>query len=112
MIRIIFNAAVAAVISFASFLYDKEDYHTSAPSGAGWVHKLLEGYPDRICCELDMNKHVFHFLISYLQLIRIKHSRRITLEKQFTNFLYRCVTEILVCHTGQRFQRSKDIVSK
>ena len=54
----------AAVISFASSLYNKKDYHTSTLSGAQWINELLEGHPDWIHCELDINKCVFRFLKS------------------------------------------------
>jgi len=106
------NAVVVAVLAFAGPLYDKEAYHTPTLSGAEWVCKLLEGHPDRIRCELGVNKHVFHFLISYLQVIGINHSRGITLEEQLAIFLYRCVTGISVWHAGERFQRSNDTISK
>ena len=106
------NAIVVAVLSFAGPLYDKEAYHTSTLSGAEWVCELLEGHPDRIHCELGVNKHVFHFLISYLQVIGINHSRGITLEEQLAIFLYRCVTGISVRHAGEQFQRSNDTISK
>jgi hypothetical protein len=112
MVGLIINAIVVAVLLFAGPLYDKEDYHTSALSGAGWVLELLEGHPDRIRCELGVHKHVFRFLISYLQLIGINHSRGITLEEQLAIFLYRCVTGISVRHAGERFQRSNDTISK
>src|SRR5260221_510873 len=94
MIGIFINVVIGAVISFAGPLYDKEDYHTSALSGAAWVLELLEGHPNRIRCELGVNKHVFRYLISYLQLIGINHSRNITLEEQLAIFLYRCVTGV------------------
>ena len=95
------NAVIGAIISFARSLYDKEDYHTSALSGAAWVLELLEDHPNQICCELGVNKHVFHYLISYLQLIGINHSQNITLEEQLAIFLYRCVTgrsDLLLIH--------------
>jgi hypothetical protein len=94
MIGIFINVVIGAVISFAGPLYDKEDYHTSALSGAAWVLELLEGHPNRIHCELGVNKHIFHYLISYLQLIGINHSQNITLEEQLAIFLYRCVTGV------------------
>ena len=61
MIRAFMNVLISAIISFAGPLYDKEDYHTSALSGAAWVFELLEGHPNQIHCELDVNKHTwFH----------------------------------------------------
>ena len=129
MIGMIINVVIGAVITFASPLYDKEDYHTSALSGAAWVLELLEGHPNRIRCELGVSKHVFRYLISYLQLIGINHSQGITLEEQLAIFLYRCVTGmwpgpiinqhfymcvtgVSVRHTGERFQWSNDTISK
>jgi hypothetical protein len=46
MIRMFINVLISAVISFAHPLYDKEDYHTSALSGAAWVLELLDGHPN------------------------------------------------------------------
>lgn len=101
ILGMIINSVVVAILSFAGPLYDKEEYHTSALSGAEWVNELLEGHPNQIRCELGVNKHVFHFLISYLQLIGVNHSRGITLEEQLAIFLYRCVTGLSVRHTGE-----------
>jgi hypothetical protein len=112
ILGIVVNTIVAAVILFAAPLYDKEPYHTSALSGAAWVLELLEGHPKRIRCELGVSKEVFLFLTSYLQLIGVHHSRGILLEEQLAIFLYRCVTGISVRHTGERFQRSNDTISK
>ena len=41
-------AAGAAALSYGHPLYDKIPYHTSAFTGANWVHKLLNGHPERI----------------------------------------------------------------
>ncbi|KAJ7849015.1 hypothetical protein B0H13DRAFT_1645300 [Mycena leptocephala] len=37
---------------YASPLYWKQDYHTSALSGQAWVDELIVGHPNRIKCEL------------------------------------------------------------
>jgi hypothetical protein len=109
---LILNATIAAVVSFATHLYDKIPYHTSTLSGANWVVELLQGHPERIRCELGVHQHVFQFLISYLQTIGVQHSRGVFLEEQLAIFLYRCVTGLSVRHVAERFQRSNDTVSK
>lgn len=114
---IIINVAIAAVISVVSLavappLNDRIPYHTSALTGVMWVLELLEGHPECIHCELGVHKHVFLFLISYLQQIGVQHSQNIFLEEQLAIFLYRCVTGLSICHIGERFQRSNDTISK
>jgi hypothetical protein len=108
----IINATIAAVISFSTHLYNKIPYHTSALSGAAWVAELLQGHPEHIRCELGVHQHVFQFLVSYLQIIGVKHSRDVLLEEQLAIFLYRCVTGLSIRHVGKHFQRSNDTVSK
>jgi hypothetical protein len=112
IIGLILNSAIAAVVSFAAHLYDKIPYHTSALSGATWVGELLDGHPERIRCELGVHRHVFQFLISYLQTIGVQHSRGVCLEEQLAIFLYKCVTGLSVRHVAERFQRSNGTVSK
>jgi hypothetical protein len=108
----IINATVAAVISFSTHLYDKIPYHTSALSGAAWVAELLQGHSECIRCELGVHQHVFQFLVSYLQIIRVEHSWDVLLEEQLAIFLYRCVTGLSIRHGGEYFQSSNDTVSK
>ncbi|KAJ7439158.1 hypothetical protein B0H11DRAFT_1752164, partial [Mycena galericulata] len=43
---------------YATPLYWKQPYHTSALSGHAWVKELLLGHPDRIKCELGIRLHV------------------------------------------------------
>ena len=109
---LIMNAAIAAVVSFATHLYNKTPYHTSVLTGANWVAELLHGHPERIWCELGVHEHVFRFLISYLQTISVHHSRNVLLEEQLAIFLYRCVTGLSIRHVAERFQRSNETVSK
>ncbi|KAJ7735745.1 hypothetical protein B0H16DRAFT_1326991 [Mycena metata] len=52
-----------AVMLYASPLYWKQKYHTSALSGQAWVDELILGHPDRIHCELGMRLHVFIALL-------------------------------------------------
>jgi hypothetical protein len=82
---LIINAAVAAVVLFATNLYHKIPYHTSSLSGAAWVVELLEGHPERIRCELGVHENVFRFLVSYLQTIGVRHSRGVLLEEQLAS---------------------------
>ena len=101
ILRIVVNTIIAAIVAFTTPLYDKQAYHTSALSGAGWVLELLEGHLECIHCELVVHNHVFCFLVSYLQVIQEQHSHGISLEQQVAIFLYRCATGVSVCHTGQ-----------
>ncbi|KAF8591703.1 hypothetical protein K439DRAFT_1326275 [Ramaria rubella] len=48
-----------AVAAYATPLYSKIPYHTSALSGYGWVQELLNGHPEHIRCELGVHKSVF-----------------------------------------------------
>ena len=109
---LILNATIAAVVSFTTCLYNKIPYHTSALSGANWVIELLQGHPEHIRCELGVHKHVFHFLVSYLQTIGVPHSQGVLLEEQFAIFLYRCVTGLSIHHVAECFQCSTDTISK
>jgi hypothetical protein len=74
-------AAAAAAVIYAAPLYDKTPYHTSALSGEAWVLELINGHPERICCELGVHKHIFEALIAYLENIGHTHSRYVTLEE-------------------------------
>lgn len=112
IVGLILNSAIAAVVQFASHLYDKIPYHTSSLSGSAWVLELLHGHPERIRCELGVHKHVFRFLVSYLQTIGVRHSRGVMLEEQLAIFLYRCVTGLSIRHVAERFQRSNGTISK
>ena len=104
-------AAAAAAVVYATPLYDKMPYHTSALSGKAWVRELIDGHPERIRCELGVHKHIFKALIAYLINIGHTHSRHVTLEEQLAIFLYKCVTGLSIRHVGERFQRSNDTIS-
>ena len=54
---------IAAVL-YASPLYWKQDYHTSALTGEAWVNELIYGHPDHIWNELSMRVHVFLALVA------------------------------------------------
>ena len=100
-----------AVVEYATPLYDKSPYHTSALSGEAWVLELLNGHPKRICCELAVHKHVFYALIKELSIMELRPSRNVTSEEKLSIFLYKCVTGLSVEHVGERFQRSNDTIS-
>jgi hypothetical protein len=105
-------AAAAAAVIYAAPLYDKTPYHTSALSGEAWVLELINGHPERICCELGVHKHIFEALIAYLENIGHTHSRYVTLEEQLAIFLYKCVTRLSIRHVGEQFQHSNDTISQ
>jgi hypothetical protein len=101
-----------AVVLYASPLYWKQPYHTSALSGQAWVDELLGGHPDRIKTELGMRLHVFLALVVQLQTLSgVTDSKYITIEEQVAIFLYTCVTGLSIRHIGERFQRSNDTIS-
>ncbi|KAJ7054235.1 hypothetical protein C8F01DRAFT_968295, partial [Mycena amicta] len=72
----------------ASPLYWKQDYHTSALSGRGWLDELIHGHPDRIKSELGMRVHVFLALVAHLRILGLGDSKYVTLEEQTAIFLY------------------------
>jgi hypothetical protein len=103
--------AAQAVVEYATPLYFKIPYHTSALSGEAWVLELLNGHLKRIRCELAVHKHVFNSLIEELSTIGLKPSRNVTSEEKLSIFLYKSVTGLSVEHVGERFQRSNDTIS-
>ena len=100
-----------AIVEYATPLYDKIPYHTSALSGQAWVLELLNGHPKRIRCELGVHKPVFYSLIEQLSTMGLEPSRNVTSEEKLSIFLYKCVTGLSVEHVGERFQRSNDTIS-
>lgn len=101
-----------AVVLYATPLYWKQPYHTSALSGKAWVDELLVGHPDRIKSELGMRLHVFIALLAKLRSLGLTDSKNVTLEEQVAIFLYTCVTGLSIRHVGERFQRSNETISK
>lgn len=112
MAAYILMKAAQAVVEYATPLYDKIPYHTSALSGEAWVLELLNGHPKRIRCELGVNKHVFQALIDELSTMGLQSSRNVTSEEKLSIFLYKSVTGLSVEHVGERFQRSNDTISR
>ncbi len=103
----------SALFLYASPLYFKQPYHTSALSGHAWVQELKYGHPDRIYTELGVRLHVFEALVFELHtLCGLKDSRHLTLEEQVAIFLYMCVTGLSVRHVGERFQHSNETISR
>jgi hypothetical protein len=82
-------------------------------TGEAWVDELMTGHPDRICHNLGINLEVFEALVNILQQNGIKWScNGILVEEQLGIFLYACVTELLTCHLGERFQCSPDTIAR
>jgi hypothetical protein len=102
-----------AVVLYASPLYWKQDYHTSALMGKAWVDELIVGHPDRIKSELGMWVHVFLALVAQLRFSgNVAYSKNIMAEEQVAIFLYTCVTGLSIRHVGERFQHSDETISK
>ena len=87
-------------------------YHTSLLTGEGWVRELQAGHPERIRCELGVHSHVFLELIEELHRLGHRRSKYVSLEEQLAIFLYICVTGMTIRHTGERFQRSNETISR
>jgi hypothetical protein len=102
-----------AVFLYASPLYWKQPYHTSALTGEAWVKELIVGHPDRIKNELGMRLHVFLAFMNQLRVVGgLTDSREVSLQEQAAIFLYTNVTGLSFRHVGERFQRSTDTISK
>jgi hypothetical protein len=79
-------------------------YHTSALSGAGWVHELLTGHPQRIQTELGVYQSMFTLLVKVMQRLGIQSLHHVSIEEQLAIFLYTTVTGLTCIHVGERFQ--------
>lgn len=87
--------------------YWRQEYHTSALSGWGWLQELIKGHPDRIHTELGVRLHVFYALLIELQILGLEDSKYITLEESLAIFLYTCVTGLTVDHIAERLDLSQ-----
>ena len=104
---------LTAVVSMLQSYYHKEPYHTSVLTGEAWVLELLAGHPRRIRCELGVHHHTFAALIAELRGMGHTNSRNgVSLEEQLAIFLYMSVTGLTIRHTGERFQRSNETISR
>ena len=101
-----------ATVLYASPLYWKQPYHTSALTGEEWVKELMTGHPDRIYSELGMRLHTFMAFITMLRVHGLADSRHISLEEQAAIFLYTCITGLSIRHIGERFQHCPETISK
>jgi hypothetical protein len=108
------NILLSATVTILNSVYGRkrEPYHTSVLTGEAWVLELLTGHPERIRCELGVHHHVFAELISELCAFGHDSSKYVSLEEQLAIFLYCCVTGLTVRHTGERFQRANETVSR
>ena len=111
LIQILLLNIVEVTFNIKPARKDPEPYHTSILSGHQWVLELIAGHPNCIHCELRVQKGMFlQFLIELCQAGH-HNSRRVTLEEQLAIFLYMCMTGLTVCHVGERFQRSSNMIS-
>jgi phosphate starvation-inducible membrane PsiE len=108
------NILLSATVTILNSVYgrEREPYHTSVLTGEAWVLELLNGHPECIRCELGVHRHVFVELISELRAFGHDSSKYVSLEEQLAIFLYCCVTGLTVRHTGERFQRANETVSR
>lgn len=74
--------------------------------------ELLTGHSLRIRTELGVTHHVFKQLLLKMEAMGCKASTFVTLEEQLAIFLYIAVTGNTIRHTGERFQRANDTISK
>jgi hypothetical protein len=102
----------AAIEYYSTPFFNKMEYHTSALTGQACVLELLNGHPDRICCELGVCHHVFYALIDRLRAMGHSDAREVMLEEQLAIFLYTCVTGLTICHVGEHFQHANGTISR
>jgi len=100
------------LVSSAPTRHVPQKYHTSILSGHVWVAELIAGHPDCIRCKLGLRKEDFLMLVAEFHDLNHQDSHRVTLEEQITIFLYICVTCLTVRHVGERFQCSRDTISR
>ena len=112
LLNIIVGGIYPAIMTYATPHYRKERYHTSALTGTAWVEELMDGHPDRICCELGVRLPVFEKLLRILQKLGHSDSKHVPLHEQLAIFLYTCVTGLTTRHVGERFQRSNGTISQ
>lgn len=112
LLALILNSFLPMIIQYIRQHYHKQPYHTSALRGYDWVQELLNGHPERIRSQLGVHKHVFMALIAELHAMGQKDSKFVTLEEQLAIFLYGSVTGLSVTYLSERFQRSKETISK
>ena len=110
-ITVTFVAMVSALLSLL-VSKDPEPYHTSILSEQGWVDELIEGHPAHIHCELGVSREVFLEMITILCNFGYDSSKSVQIEEQLAIFLYMSVTGLTIRHTGERFQRSNETISK
>jgi hypothetical protein len=102
-----------AIALYTSSEYWSQPYHTSKLSGKEWVWELIQGHPNCIYTELGVHLYVFIALVIELRGMGYGDSRNgVTIEEQLAIFLYMCVTGLSVRHTGERFQRSNETISR
>ena len=113
-IRQITATFIAVVTTLLSLIISStpEPYHTSILSGQGWVEELLEGHPAQIQCELGVSRDVFLELVAALESFGHGDSKYVKIEEQLAIFLYMSITGLTIRHTGERFQRSNETISK
>ena len=95
-VALIITSLQTAIQFYSSPHFDKTAYHTSALTGHAWVLQLLNGHPERICCELGVRHHVFYALLDCLQWMGHSDSHDVMLEEQLAIFLYTCVTGLTI----------------
>ena len=93
-------------------LYLRTPYHTSALSGAEWVHELLNGHLQRIRNELGVSRGTFTLLVKSMQALDVNSSRHVSIEEQLAIFLYTVVTGLSCTHVEEHFQQSTSTITK
>jgi hypothetical protein len=110
---ILFVVAYVCLVSGYASRFEKEAQHTSRLSGELWVQELLKGHEDRIYNELGMHKNVFLRLLAVLRRDAGLHgTRRVSAEKQLSTFLHYVHRGLSNRALQERFQRSRDTISK
>ena len=95
-VALIITSIQTAIQFYSSPHFNKTAYYISALTGHAWVLELLNGHPERICCELGVRHHVFYALLDCLQWMGHSDSHDVMLEEQLAIFLYTCVTGLTI----------------
>ena len=87
--------------------------HTSILTGQKWINELLAGHPERFKEQFGIDKTIFRALLHYLQShSHLSDSKHITATEQLAIFLYMAVSGATNRLLQERFQRSRDTISK
>jgi hypothetical protein len=105
--------AVAAVALHWGQYYDKEPRNVSRMTGQEWMEEQLDGHPGVFYDTFGMHKHVFRNLLKVLtEKTGFSDTKHVSAVEQLGIFLYAVITGLSIRKLENRFQRSKDTITK